>query len=115
MNLAEGTYYIKETEALKNYSELEEPIKVVITADLPEAVIDGTETAVWNAVATLGDETLTVDAATGLIGFTVINTLGVVLPGTGGIGTALFTVFGIAIIGTAAVCAAVVYKKRKNY
>ena len=115
MNLAEGTYYIKETEALKNYSELEEPIKVVITADLPEAVIDGTETAVWNAVATLGDETLTVDAATGLIGFTVINTLGVVLPGTGGIGTALFTVFGIAIISTAAVCAAVVYKKRKNY
>ena len=90
-----------------------EPVKVVIEAELPEAVITGEETASWSGTATLGDETLTTNVTEEAIEFTVVNIIGRVLPGTGGMGTALFTVLGIAMISTAAVVA-VVYKKRRN-
>lgn len=104
VGLIDGTYYIKETKALDNYNLLTDVIEVVVSVDnVPDVVVTGDEQVTWSASAVLGDETLTVDSSSGVISFSVINTQGVVFPGTGGVGTAVFTVSGLTLLAAAVI------------
>ena len=45
--LSDGTYYLKETVAPIGYKKLLDMVKIVITAEVPEEISDGTETLVF--------------------------------------------------------------------
>ncbi len=106
--LAEGTYYMKETNAPAGYLLNDAVYKVEISAEYnADGSID-----TWSIVITLdGDEvaSATQSADTGL---TIINTRTGLLPSMGGRGTLLFTIIGCAIVAGAAV-GVVTYRKRK--
>lgn len=73
--LAEGTYYLKETQAPAGYNAITTPIKVEVN-----------ETAA---------------NASYMVKITVTNSNGFTLPQTGGTGTLLFTIGGLGLIGVA--------------
>ena len=84
--LAEGTYYLVETEAPADYNKLTAPIKVVITK---------TGDATWTISKDGTEETDKI--------IDVENSIGSMLPSTGGMGTIAFAVvaailvFGVAV------------------
>ena len=83
--LAEGTYYLEETEAPDGYNALTEDIKVVIDKDGNVQFGTGKPVAQGTVIA-------------------VENLSGSTLPGTGGIGTTIFYLIGaILVIGAGVV------------
>lgn len=104
--LSDGTYYLKETVAPIGYKKLLDMVKIVITAEVPEEISDGTETLVFlGAEASVGDESVNVTATanTGVISFNVSNTAGQLLPTTGGMGTVVFYLAGLLIMTIAGI------------
>lgn len=104
--LANGTYYLKETEAPQGYNSLENDIEIMITAanwqtpKAPSAKIEyKTSTA---------EGVIIVEAENGTV--KVENKSGTVLPGTGGIGTTIFYVIGGGLMVAAAIL--LITKKR---
>lgn len=104
--LANGTYYLKETEAPQGYNSLENDIEIMITAanwqtpKAPSAKIEyKTSTAEGASFA---------DAENGTV--KVENKTGTVLPSTGGIGTTIFYVVGGGLMVAAAIL--LITKKR---
>lgn len=104
--LANGTYYLKETEAPQGYNSLENDIEIMITAanwqtpKAPSAKIEyKTSTA---------EGVIIVEAENGTV--KVENKSGTVLPGTGGIGTTIFYVIGGGLMAAAAIL--LITKKR---
>ncbi len=111
IGLDDGTYYLKETKAPSGYNILTKEIILTVEATtnngqtwtngIPEDAllaisvkvqIDGNEDATTNA----GDVT------TGIVGVTVVNNKGSILPETGGMGTTIFYVLGgIMVFGAA--------------
>ena len=107
--LDQGTYNLKEIEAPAGYNLLEEPVIVVITAE----VTDNEQTQELTALAITADDTEgTGDAVTGIVAANVENNSGAVLPETGGTGTTLFYVFGAVLMIGAVVL--LVTKKRMS-
>lgn len=84
--LANGTYYLEETEAPAGYNELTSAVEVTIAGD-------ETETALTNTAK-------------------VENKTGTELPSTGGVGTTIFYVLGSVLVIGAAVL--LITKKRMN-
>lgn len=107
----DGTYYIKETKAPKDYNLYEGTIIVRITAnhDQTSNEYDGKYkyTITMDGTTTEGD--INKDKVV-----TVIDQKGLTLPGTGGIGTTLFTFGGIALILIAGVMFIVYTRKQKK-
>lgn len=104
--LANGTYYLKETEAPQGYNSLENDIEIMITAanwttlGTPSAKIEyKTSTAEGASFAEAENGTVKVE-----------NKTGTVLPGTGGIGTTIFYVVGGGLMVAAAIL--LITKKR---
>ena len=104
--LANGTYYLKETEAPQGYNPLENDIEIKITAEnwqtptAPTAKIEyKTSTAEGASFAEAENGTVKVE-----------NKSGTVLPGTGGIGTTIFYVVGGGLMAAAAIL--LITKKR---
>lgn len=104
--LANGTYYLKETEAPQGYNPLENDIEIKITAEnwqtptAPTAKIEyKTSTAEGASFAEAENGTVKVE-----------NKTGTVLPGTGGIGTTIFYVVGGGLMVAAAIL--LITKKR---
>ena len=104
--LANGTYYLKETEAPQGYNPLENDIEIKITAEnwqtptAPTAKIEyKTSTAEGASFAEAENGTVKVE-----------NKTGTVLPGTGGIGTTIFYVIGGGLMAAAAIL--LITKKR---
>lgn len=104
--LANGTYYLKETEAPQGYNPLENDIEIKITAEnwqtptAPTAKIEyKTSTAEGASFAEAENGTVKVE-----------NKTGTVLPGTGGIGTTIFYVIGGGLMVAAAIL--LITKKR---
>lgn len=104
--LANGTYYLMETEAPQGYNLLENDIEIKITAEnwqtptAPTAKIEyKTSTAEGASFAEAENGTVKVE-----------NKTGTVLPGTGGIGTTIFYVIGGGLMAAAAIL--LITKKR---
>lgn len=104
--LANGTYYLMETEAPQGYNSLENDIEIKITAEnwqtptAPTAKIEyKTSTAEGASFAEAENGTVKVE-----------NKTGTVLPGTGGIGTTIFYVIGGGLMVAAAIL--LITKKR---
>lgn len=100
VGLAEGTYWLVETDTPDGYN-LASPIKVVISAAYET---DGTLDE-WSVSVNDGQPIKPTQdtSGTGIIGvaapkFQVENNKGTLLPGTGGMGTVIFTVVGVAAI-----------------
>ena len=88
--LAEGTYYLTETQQPAGYNKLKDPIQIKID-----------EAGVIKVVTDKEDEVTEVK---------VLNKTGSLLPSTGGMGTTLFYIFGaILVIGSGVV---LITKKR---
>lgn len=85
--LAEGTYYLVETEAPEGFNDAG-AIKIVVTNTTQENDVTPSYTV------TINEETAPVDGNV----VPVENSRGTILPGTGGMGTVMFTVAGIALI-----------------
>lgn len=99
--LGAGTYYIKETKSPTGYVQLTKPIKVTVSVTLPTDIVTGEELATFEYTVEgngVDDTTVTTDATTGKVTFTVTNSKGFTLPTTGGMGTYIFTVGGAAIL-----------------
>lgn len=108
--LAEGTYYIKETDSPDGYSINDTVYEVVITTEKSgkeltsftiTVKVDGTEIA--SNTYTGDNETYTIQSTnetdpTAVDTTNVINTKLAALPSTGGIGTTIFTVVGSLIM-----------------
>ena len=119
--LAEGTYYLKETDAKDGYSVID----TVYTIEIAETTDDGELTS-YTVTITGGDSTATyvyeLDEETGELKLTenssdittIINYTLFELPSTGGPGTAAFTAVGILLIVAAGCVFAVFYKKQKK-
>lgn len=104
--LKNETYYLKETVAPIGYKKLLDMVKIEITSEGPDKIMDGTETLTsLSAKVSVGKESVEVDAniETGIISFNISNTAGQQLPTTGGIGTVLFYLTGIIIMSVAGV------------
>lgn len=115
IGLSEGTYYLKETVPPSGYALPTDAIKLDVVPDVPDEIASGTEQlAALEATGAMGESQITVsaDAATGVMGLTVVNHDGVRLPETGGMGTYVFYAAGAAIMIAAGVC--VVVKRKKN-
>lgn len=97
--LAEGTYWLVETEAPAGYNGVTAPIKITITRSVDEDMNN------WNI--SKEDGTSEPDKI-----IDVENSTGTILPGTGGMGTVLFTVVGIALI--LIIAASFVISRRKR-
>ena len=108
-----GTYYLKETKAPVGYNLLENPVKLVITANtVNNQAWGGTPSAALTAL-TISVDDGTAEAGNltdGIVNVTVENNKGATLPSTGGMGTTLFYVAGFAMMITAA--GAFVVKRR---
>lgn len=82
--LAEGTYYLVETEAPAGYNKLTDPIKVAITKSTTSNEDDWT---LSKGNAPVNDKIIDVENSTGSI-----------LPSTGGMGTIAFTVVAALLV-----------------
>jgi LPXTG-motif cell wall-anchored protein len=82
--LAEGTYWLVETDAPAGYNKLTAPIKVTITKS------GNTDVNNWGLSK---DDVLETDKI-----IDVENSTGTLLPETGGMGTVLFTVVAVVMI-----------------
>lgn len=104
--LEEGTYYLKEISAPKEYSVNTHIFEVVINAEYNadgtleswDYTVDGTKVAEFTVTHDAGTTT----AAPNITGIDIENTKLVNLPSTGGIGTTIFTIGGIVIMVAAA-------------
>ncbi len=107
--LAEGTYYMKETEAATGYLLNDAVYTVVISADYDES---GKITN-WTITVTLDGETVGSATDSADTNLSIINTKTGLLPSMGGMGTTLFTIIGLIMV----VCAlggVIVYRKRRS-
>lgn len=112
--LGAGTYFIKETKAPTGYVVLKNPIKVVVTVELPSDITTGDETATFHYEVTgdgVSSVTMSVDKA--IVTFNVENSKGFTLPTTGGAGTYLFTIGG-AILMLAAASVFIISRRKAN-
>ena len=113
--LGAGVYTIEETIVPDGYNKAPNVI-VEIKCDVPDAVVEGNETAKWsvgNLTSThLDDKGETVKDASltrvedgksviGLYNVTIVNVSGALLPSTGGIGTTIFYAVGIILMAGA--------------
>lgn len=98
VGLDAGTYYLEETEAPAGYNKLDAPVKVVITRTIDEQTNVGSATITQD-----GAETNTVK---------VLNSMGPVLPSTGGIGTTIFYIVGAVLVAAAGIL--LITKKRMS-
>lgn len=104
--LANGTYYLKETEAPQGYNPLENDIVIMITA--ANWTTSGTPTAKIEYKTSTAEGASFAEAENGTV--KVENKTGTVLPGTGGIGTTIFYVVGGGLMVAAAIL--LITKKR---
>ncbi len=107
--LAEGTYYMKETEAATGYLLNDAVYKVDISATYKE---DGSIES-WTISVTLNGESVGSATNSADTGLTIINTKTGLLPSMGGMGTTLFTIIGLIMV----VCAlggVIIYRKRRS-
>lgn len=104
--LANGTYYLKETEAPQGYNPLENDIEIMITA--ANWTTSGTPSAKIEYKTSTAEGASFAEAENGTV--KVENKTGTVLPGTGGIGTTIFYVVGGGLMAAAAIL--LITKKR---
>lgn len=104
--LANGTYYLKETEAPQGYNPLENDIEIMITA--ANWTTFGTPSAKIEYKTSTAEDATFAEAEDGTVN--VENKSGTVLPGTGGIGTTIFYVIGGGLMVAAAIL--LITKKR---
>lgn len=104
--LANGTYYLKETEAPQGYNSLENDIEIMITA--ANWTTSGTPSAKIEYKTSTAEGAIFAEAENGTV--KVENKSGTVLPGTGGIGTTIFYVVGGGLMVAAAIL--LITKKR---
>lgn len=104
--LANGTYYLKETEAPQGYNPLENDIEIMITA--ANWTTSGTPSAKIEYKTSTAEGASFAEAENGTV--KVENKSGTVLPGTGGIGTTIFYVVGGGLMVAAAIL--LITKKR---
>ena len=104
--LANGTYYLKETEAPQGYNPLENDIEIMITA--ANWTTSGTPSAKIEYKTSTAEGASFAEAENGTV--KVENKTGTVLPGTGGIGTTIFYVIGGGLMVAAAIL--LITKKR---
>ncbi len=107
--LAEGTYYMKETEAAAGYLLNEAVYTVVISAEYNG---DGS-IASWTITVTLDDETVGSASSSADTGLTIVNTKTGLLPSMGGMGTMIFTVVGLILI-IGALGGVIIYRKKRS-
>lgn len=107
--LANGTYYLVETETNPGYNLLKKPVKVVLNLEYKTwfkkdfiTTADGVTTITKNNIVTeknslsKGDDTTAeFNQVSGAVTQTIINRKGFTLPKTGDIGTAMFLIIGI--------------------
>lgn len=92
--LKAGTYWLEETASPDGYNLLTAPVAITITAGGASWTVSvAGETGSY----TYADKAAFLSSEAS-IGFNVLNSSSVELPGTGGIGTILFTIFGCGII-----------------
>jgi len=104
--LANGTYYLKETEAPQGYNPLENDIEIMITA--ANWTTSGTPSAKIEYKTSTAEGASFAEAENGTV--KVENKTGTTLPGTGGIGTTIFYVIGGGLMAAAAIL--LITKKR---
>lgn len=104
--LANGTYYLKETEAPQGYNSLENDIEIMITA--ANWTTSGTPSAKIAYKTSTAEDAIFEETEDGTV--KVENKSGTVLPGTGGIGTTIFYVVGGGLMAAAAIL--LITKKR---
>ncbi len=109
--LAEGTYYLVETNAPEGFTDLYGVVKIVITKD--ETPAGYSITAQVEDPEGMGTGIMPTPLDTKGNVISIENKRGTVLPGTGGMGTVIFTVAGILLIlGVGA--SFVISRKRKT-
>lgn len=104
--LANGTYYLKETEAPQGYNPLENDIEIMITA--ANWTTSGTPSAKIEYKTSTAEGASFAEAENGTV--KVENKTGTVLPSTGGIGTTIFYIVGGGLMVAAAIL--LITKKR---
>ncbi len=106
IGLDDGVYYLKETKAPSGYNILTKEIILTVEATTnngqtwTNGIPADALTALAVKVQIQDDSNITTnegDTETGIVGVTVVNNKGAILPGTGGIGTTIFYVIGGAM------------------
>lgn len=107
--LDSGIYYLKETEAPSGYKKLDNPIKIVLSANYKgdrQAYAEG-QNPLTSFTATADDKNLSTNADQNTASLTITNSKGSKLPSTGSAMTMVTVCAGAVIV-------AVANKKRKN-
>lgn len=107
--LDSGTYYLKETEAPTGYKKLDNPIKIVLTANYKgdrQAYAEG-QNPLTSLTATADDKNLSTNADQNTASLTITNSKGSKLPSTGSAMTMVTVCAGAVIV-------AVANKKRRD-
>lgn len=108
--LDSGTYYLKETEAPSGYKKLDNPIKIVLTANYKgdrQAYAEG-QNPLTSLTATADDKNLSTNVDQNTASLTITNSKGSKLPSTGSAMTMVTVCAGAVIV-------AVANKKRKEF
>ena len=109
VGLDSGTYYLKETEAPSGYKKLDNPIKIVLTANYKgdrQAYAEG-QNPLTSLTATADDKNLSTNVDQNTASLTITNSKGSKLPSTGSAMTMVTVCAGAVIV-------AVANKKRKD-
>lgn len=106
--LANGTYYLVETETNPGFNLLKKPVEVVLNLEYKtsfkqesKTTAEGVTTIIKNEIETTKNtltnktDSLDFDSDSGAVTQTIINRKGFTLPKTGDIGTAMFLIIGI--------------------
>ncbi len=110
IGLDEGTYYLKEIVAPKDYNLLTEDVTVVISATtVNNQNYNGTPSSAITSIDVTANGIKGSTDTYGVASITVANSKGSTLPSTGGMGTRIFL-----LIGALAVVAGVVMKSRRK-